>query len=155
MKQFKVLILIGSSNDISTIEASKPYYDYFGINADIVVSSAHRQPEQTRKLASEARQNGYYAIVCGAGLAAHLAGVVAAHSDLPIIGVPLAGGVADGLDALLSTVQMPAGVPVATLAIGKPGAINAAVLCARIFSLIDSEIHHKLEQFIQNGARLP
>ncbi|MBM3326999.1 MAG: AIR carboxylase family protein [Calditrichaeota bacterium] len=155
MNSFKVLVLIGSPNDAAVMESARPYYGYFGIQADVVVSSAHRQPDKTRELTGRARENGYSAIVCGAGLAAHLAGVAAAHSDLPVIGVPLAGGIADGLDALLATVQMPAGVPVATLAVGKPGAINAAVLCARIFSLGDSEIQSKLANFIKNGARLP
>lgn len=151
----RVLVLTGSPNDLPLMQAGQEYFDYFGITVEFVVSSAHRNPDQTAKLAAQARSNGYGAVVCAAGMAAHLAGVVAAHSDLPVIGVPLPGGISDGLDALLATVQMPAGVPVATLAVGKAGAVNAAVLCARIFSLTDPAIHERLQSFIANGAKLP
>ncbi len=151
----KVLFLIGSDNDRSTVEASKSFYDYFGIPVDFIVSSAHRAPEQTARLAASARSDGYSAIVCAAGMAAHLAGLCAACSDLPVIGVPLAGGVQDGLDALLSTAQMPKGVPVATLSVGKAGAINSAVLCARIFSLNNEEVRGRLESFRASGCDLP
>ena len=155
MSKYKVLILIGSESDRKTMEPSHPYFEYFGISADIKVSSAHRNPEVTADLAVNARVNGYQIIICGAGMAAHLAGVCAAHSDLPVIGVPLGGGALDGLDALLSTVQMPSGIPVATFAIGKAGAINSAVFCARILSLMDDEIALKLKQFRQLGSKLP
>lgn len=131
MPKHRVLVLMGSANDSAILDNAKPYFDYFGITADFVVSSAHRQPAQTAELTRNARNKGYGAIVCAAGLAAHLAGVAAANSDLPVIGIPLPGGISDGLDALLSTVQMPGGVPVATFAVGKPGVINAAVFCAR------------------------
>lgn len=136
------------------LQASAPYFKYFGIEADYAVSSAHRNPERTAKLATEARSAGYSVIVCGAGMAAHLAGVCAAFSDLPIIGVPLPGGIEDGMDALLSTVQMPAGVPVATFAVGKAGAINAAVFTARLLSLIHPELVAKLAEFRAQGSRL-
>lgn len=146
---------MGSKNDSATLEAALPYYNFFEIDADFIVSSAHRNPLQTAELASSARSNGYCAIVCGAGMAAHLAGVCAAYSDLPVIGVPLAGGISDGLDALLSTVQMPGGVPVATFAVGKAGAINAAVFIARLLSLSNDNLKSKLEQFHALGCKLP
>lgn len=145
---------MGSKSDLEVMESSKRYFEYFDITADYQVSSAHRNPETTAKLTANARENGYSAIVCGAGMAAHLAGVAAAHSDLPIIAVPLKGGTLDGLDALLSSVQMPSGIPVATLAIGKAGAINAAVLCARILSLQDPVIQAKLQEFKARGSKL-
>jgi len=105
MKENKVLILMGSDSDRKVVESALPYFKYFGIAVEVKVSSAHRHPEQTAKLAANARENGFKAIVCAAGMAAHLAGVCAAHSDLPVIGVPLSGGALDGLDALLSTVR--------------------------------------------------
>ena len=137
------------------MESAQPYFEYFGISAEFVVSSAHRNPANTAALAGSARSNGYSAIVCGAGMAAHLAGVCAAYSDLPVIGVPLSGGISDGLDALLSTVQMPAGVPVATFAVGKAGAVNAAVFIARMLSLSDEKLQSRLTEFIKNGCKLP
>jgi 5-(carboxyamino)imidazole ribonucleotide mutase len=154
MSENKVLILMGSESDRKVVESALPYFEYFGIAVDIRISSAHRHPEQTAKLATDARKNGFRAIVCAAGMAAHLAGVCAAHSDLPIIGIPLAGGALDGIDALLSTVQMPSGIPVATFAIGKAGAINSAVFCARILSLTDCEIEKKLIEFRNSGSKL-
>jgi phosphoribosylaminoimidazole carboxylase PurE protein len=150
----KVLVLMGSKSDLEVMESGKPYYEYFGIETDFKVSSAHRDPDQTIQLARTARNEGYQAIVCGAGMAAHLAGVAAAHSDLPVIAVPLEGGILEGLDALLSSVQMPSGIPVATLSIGKAGAINAATLCARIFSLGDKAILDKLSEFKAAGSKL-
>jgi len=155
MAENKVLILVGSESDRKIIEAALPYFEYFDTQAEIRVSSAHRNPEATAELAGKARENGFSAIVCAAGMAAHLAGLCAAHSDLPVIGVPLAGGALDGLDALLSTVQMPSGIPVATFAIGKAGAVNAAVFCARILSLKDRDIAEKLIHFRKAGSKLP
>ncbi len=154
MNDHQVLVLLGSESDRKVMEAALPYFDYFGIRADVKVSSAHRNPAATSKLASEARENGYKAIICAAGMAAHLAGACAAHSDLPVIGVPISGGAQDGLDALLSTVQMPSGVPVATFAIGKAGAINSAVFCARLFSLTDPKMLEKLSEFRESGSKL-
>ena len=155
MNEIRVLYLMGSESDRALVELSKPYFDFFNIEVEYKVSSAHRNPTLTAELASSARQNGFSAVICAAGMAAHLAGIFAAHSDLPVIGVPLSGGMMDGLDALLSTVQMPGGVPVATLAVGKAGVINSAVLCARIFSLFDEKIHEKLAEFIMSGSKLP
>jgi len=146
---------MGSASDRATVETSRAYFDYFGIGVDYIVSSAHRNPQRTAELARNASDEGYSAIVCAAGMAAHLAGVCAAHSDLPVIGVPLAGGMLDGLDALLSTVQTPRGVPVATLAVGIAGVVNSAVLCARLFSLFDPEVRARLSDFIAAGQKLP
>ena len=131
----KVAVLIGSESDRETMEAARQYFDYFQIEMDLRVMSAHRNPEEVSKFATSARSNGYHILIGAAGMAAHLAGALKAHSTLPVIGVPLRGGVADGMDSLLSTVQMPKGVPVATMAIGKAGAINAAILTAEILSL--------------------
>ncbi len=150
----RVLILIGSESDRETFNASLPFYEYFGIQAEIIVSSAHRNAARTAELAMTAREKGYCALVCGAGMAAHLAGVVAAHSTLPVIGVPLDAGGLGGMDSLLATVQMPAGIPVATLAIGKAGARNAAVLVARILSLGDRALVARLDEFMAQGASL-
>jgi phosphoribosylaminoimidazole carboxylase PurE protein len=118
------------------------------------ILSAHRTPEEVARFAKEARENGYAAIIAGAGMAAHLAGAIAAHTTLPVLGVPLPGGVMDGMDALLSTVQMPAGIPVATFAVGSAGLRNACVFAAEILSLTYPELTEKLSEFRSGGARL-
>lgn len=150
----KVAILLGSKTDLPLIEPSIQYYEHFGINAEIHVMSAHRNPKDVGKFASEARDNGYSILVGSAGMSAHLAGALKAHSTLPVIGIPLPGGMMDGLDSLMSTVNMPKGVPVATVSMGKAGAINAAVLCAEIFSLNDDGMVKKLADFKNNGCML-
>lgn len=150
----KVAILLGSESDLKTIEHSKDYYDYFGIEHEIHILSAHRNPNEVHEFASNARDRGYSILIGGAGMAAHLAGAIKANSTLPVIGIPLEGGVMGGLDSLLSTVQMPKGVPVATMSIGKAGAINAAILCAEILSLNDNGILDKLTSFKNNGCKL-
>jgi len=150
----KVAILLGSKTDLPLIEPSMQYYEHFGINAEIHVMSAHRNPKDVGKFASEARDNGYRILVGSAGMSAHLAGALKAHSTLPVIGIPLPGGMMDGLDSLMSTVNMPKGVPVATVSMGKAGAINAAVLCAEIFSLNDHEMVKKLTDFKNSGCML-
>ena len=150
----KVAILLGSKTDLPLIEPSMQYYEHFGINAEIHVMSAHRNPKDVGKFASEARDNGYRILVGSAGMSAHLAGALKAHSTLPVVGIPLPGGMMDGLDSLMSTVNMPKGVPVATVSMGKAGAINAAVLCAEIFSLNDDEMVKKLTDFKNNGCML-
>ena len=150
----KVAILLGSKTDKPLIEPSLAYYEYFGINVEIHVMSAHRNPSDVAKFASEARDNGYSILVGSAGMAAHLAGALKAHSTLPVIGIPLPGGMMDGLDSLLATVNMPKGVPVATVSMGKAGAINAAVLCAEIFSLQNPSLVDKLEVFKENGCKI-
>ena len=150
----KAAILIGSESDRHIMESSRPYYEYFNIEMDLHVMSAHRNPDEVRKFASSARDNGYHVLIGAAGMAAHLAGALKAHSTLPVIGVPLPGGIEDGMDALLSTVQMPKGVPVATMAVGKAGAINAAILTAEIISLQNNKVVEKLNEFKAAGSKL-
>ena len=150
----KVAVLIGSESDRETMEAAREYFDYFQIEMDLRVMSAHRNPEEVSKFATSARSNGYHILIGAAGMAAHLAGALKAHSTLPVIGVPLKGGVEGGMDALLSTVQMPKGVPVATMAIGKAGAINAAILTAEILSLNNPALSEKLQEFKSSGCKL-
>ncbi|TFH02632.1 MAG: 5-(carboxyamino)imidazole ribonucleotide mutase [Calditrichales bacterium] len=149
-----VAILLGSKSDIKYWEDSKKYLDYFGISADLKILSAHRTPDEVAEFSKKARSSGYKVIIAAAGMAAHLAGAVAAHSDLPVLGVPLPGGILDGMDALLSTVQMPAGVPVATFAVGTAGFRNACVFTAQILSLNDTTLRDKLAEFTAQGARL-
>ena len=150
----KVAVLLGSKSDVKYWEESKKYIEYFNISADLHILSAHRTPEEVARFAREARRNGYAAIIAGAGMAAHLAGAVAAYTTLPVLGVPLPGGVLDGVDALLSTVQMPAGIPVATFAVGSAGLRNACIFTAEILSLSHPEILERLEEFRSAGARL-
>jgi 5-(carboxyamino)imidazole ribonucleotide mutase len=140
----KVLILMGSDSDWEVMaEARKALLD-LGVESEVHVSSAHRTPERTGKLAREAAARGIQVVICGAGAAAHLAGVVAAETELPVLGVPLAASDLKGLDALLATVQMPAGVPVGTLAIGKAGARNAGLLAGRIIARGDAAVAEKI-----------
>ncbi len=151
----KVAIIMGSESDRSVMEEALPYLDYFGIEADVKVMSAHRTPHAVQEFVSAARDNGYAAIIAGAGMAAHLPGVAAAYTTLPVIGVPLAGSALNGVDALYAIVQMPAGVPVATMAIGKAGARNAAIFAAQIIALQDETVAQKLNEFKANQCRLP
>ena len=150
----KAAVLIGSESDREIIESSRKYFKYFNIEMDLHVMSAHRNPDEVRKFASSARDNGYHVMIGAAGMAAHLAGALKAHSTLPVIGVPLPGGIEDGMDALLSTVQMPKGVPVATMSVGKAGAINAAILTAEIISLQNENVSEKLNEFKEAGSKL-
>ena len=138
-------ILMGSESDREVMELAAGVLDELGIPSEIRVMSAHRSPAVVREYASTAAERGLKVIIAGAGLAAHLAGAVAANTILPVIGVPLAAGPLGGLDALLSTVQMPKGVPVATVAIGSHGARNAAWLAAQIIALNDDGIAAKLK----------
>lgn len=155
MSNPRILILMGSKSDEETLKAMKPYLEYFGIEADWRISSAHRQPEETAELARSAAEKGYSLIIAAAGMAAHLAGACAAHSLLPVIAIPLSASTLGGLDALLSSVQMPAGVPVAVTTIGKAGAINAACFSARILALENRDILRKLEDFRRGGSKIP
>ncbi|MEN8238778.1 MAG: 5-(carboxyamino)imidazole ribonucleotide mutase [Actinomycetota bacterium] len=141
----KVGILMGSSKDMPKMEACTEVLDSFDIEYEVHVMSAHRTPHKVAAFAAAARGNGFGAIICGAGKAAHLAGAVAAHSTLPVIGVPIAAGGLGGIDALYSTVQMPTGIPVATVAIDS--AANAAYLAASILSLTDDSLAGKLDQY--------
>ena len=145
---------MGSETDRPVMEAALPYLDHFQVPYEIHVLSAHRNPDQVARFAAAARENGFGVLIAGAGMAAHLAGAVKAHSTLPVIGVPLPGGISNGLDALLSTVQMPKGVPVATVSVGKAGAINAAVLAVEILALDEPDLLQRLEQFKNRGAKL-
>ncbi|MGD1146599.1 MAG: 5-(carboxyamino)imidazole ribonucleotide mutase [Thermoanaerobaculaceae bacterium] len=139
-----VMILMGSKSDWETLQETGRELDHLGVAWRAHVASAHRSLARTVELVRGAEGEGVSVFICGAGMAAHLAGVVAATTILPVIGVPLPGGIADGLDALLSTVQMPGGVPVATVAVGKAGARNAAVLAAQMLALGDREIASRL-----------
>ena len=150
----KVAVLIGSESDRETMESARKYFDYFQVEMDLRVMSAHRNPEKVSKFATSARSNGYHVLIGAAGMAAHLAGALKAYSTLPVIGVPLKGGFEDGMDALLSTVQMPKGVPVATMTVGKSGAINAAILSAEILSLQNPNLSVKLQEFKDAGSKL-
>jgi 5-(carboxyamino)imidazole ribonucleotide mutase len=142
----KVLILMGSDSDWEAMSEAKKALDEIGISCEVHVSSAHRTPERTGRLAREATGRGVEVIICGAGAAAHLAGVVAAETELPVLGVPLATTDLRGLDALLATAQMPGGVPVGTLGIGKAGARNAGLLAARILGRADGAIAAKVRE---------
>jgi phosphoribosylaminoimidazole carboxylase PurE protein len=144
----KVLILIGSKSDSIYAEICRENLNKLKIENHLEISSAHRQPEQTDKLASTAAESGYEVIICMAGMAAALPGVVAARTNLPVIGVPLPATL-EGIDALLAIAQMPGGVPVATMGIGKAGAKNAAMLTARILALKYPEIKSSLEEFLK------
>jgi 5-(carboxyamino)imidazole ribonucleotide mutase len=139
-----VMVLMGSANDWEVMREVGVELDKLGVAWEAHVTSAHRSLDRTVALVRKAEANGVKVFVCGAGMAAHLAGVVAAATARPVIGVPLAGGLADGLDALLATVQMPGGVPVATVAVGKAGARNAAVLAAQILALADATLADRL-----------
>ena len=140
----KVLILMGSSSDAETMRAAAEVLSGYGIPCEMTVASAHRSPGRTQTLARNAEKEGFSVIIAGAGSAAHLAGCVAAETVLPVIGVPLAGSPLGGFDALLSTVQMPAGVPVATVSVGKAGAQNAAHLAAQILSVASPKLRAKI-----------
>ena len=136
----KVLIMMGSDSDLPVMQEAADVLAKFGVPYEMRISSAHRSPVRTMSLASEAAGRGIRVIIAGAGMAAHLAGVVAAKTTLPVIGVPMPGGALNGVDALYSTVQMPAGIPVATMAIGKAGAKNAGIFAVQILALTDSRL---------------
>lgn len=142
-----VLILMGSDSDASVMQGAADVLRDLGIACDMTVASAHRSPERVLRLVRDAPGRGVKVFIVGAGAAAHLAGVVAAHTTLPVIGVPIDSTALKGMDALLSTVQMPPGVPVATVSIGKPGATNAGVLAAQILALGDPQTATKLDAY--------
>ena len=145
-------IVMGSDSDWGVMKKTASVLEELSIPFDVTVSSAHRSPERTADYARSARARGLRVIVAGAGAAAHLAGSVAALTTLPVIGVPIDSSSLKGLDALLATVQMPAGVPVATMAIGAAGAKNAAILAAQILAIGDPEIEGSLEQYKKEMA---
>jgi phosphoribosylamine--glycine ligase len=147
MNPIHVLILMGSDSDAPVMQGAVEILHELGISSEMTVASAHRSPERVMRLVREAPDRGVRVFIVGAGAAAHLAGVVAAHTTLPVIGVPIDSSALKGLDALLSTVQMPPGVPVATVSIGKPGATNAGVLAAQILAVGDPGIGTRLEAY--------
>jgi phosphoribosylamine--glycine ligase len=142
-----VLILMGSDSDAPVMQAAVDVLRELGVSCEMTVASAHRSPDRVMRLVREAPDRGVKAFIIGAGAAAHLAGVVAAHTTMPVIGVPIDSSALKGLDALLSTVQMPPGVPVATVSIGKPGATNAGVLAAQILAVGDKDLRARLEGY--------
>jgi phosphoribosylaminoimidazole carboxylase PurE protein len=142
-----VLILMGSDSDAPVMQSAVDALKEFGITSEMTVASAHRSPARVMRLVAEAPGRGVKIFIVGAGAAAHLGGVVAAHSTLPVIGVPIDSSALKGLDALLATVQMPPGVPVATMAIGKAGATNAGILAAQILGVADKAMAKKLVDY--------
>jgi phosphoribosylamine--glycine ligase len=143
---------MGSDSDLSIMESAADVLKDFGVAFEITVASAHRSPQRAADWASSARERGIKIIIAGAGHAAHLAGAMAAHTSLPIIGVPIDSSCLQGMDALLATVQMPPGVPVATMAIGKSGARNAGILAVQILALADAVLAERLDKYKQNMA---
>ena len=147
MSDLQVQVLMGSGSDAEVMRNTVRTLRELGVGCEMTVASAHRSPDRVRQVLAEAHERGVKVFVVGAGAAAHLAGVVAAHTALPVIGVPIDSSPLGGFDALLSTVQMPPGVPVATVAVGKAGATNAAVLAAQILAVGDREIGARLADY--------
>ena len=139
-------IVMGSDSDLEAMNGATEVLEKFGVPFEMTVASAHRSPEKSRNYAQSAKERGLKVVIAGAGWAAHLAGVMAAETTLPVIGVPLDSSPLNGMDALLSTVQMPPGVPVATMSVGKGGAQNAALLAVQIIALSDPSLSAKLEE---------
>ncbi len=149
-----VSVIIGSKSDKEIMQSCIEYLDYFGISNEIKVLSAHRNSKALSEYLSQLENRQTKIVIAAAGMAAHLPGVIAAQTTKPVIGVPLPGSHLNGIDALLSIVQMPSGIPVGTMAIGKAGACNAAVLAAEILALNNDEISNKLKQFRAQGSKL-
>ena len=145
-----VAILMGSDSDLDVVSKSFDVLDSFGVKYTKNVLSAHRTPDEVLNLVNNAKNNGIKVFIAAAGMAAHLAGVVAAHTTLPVIGVPIPSGSLNGMDSLLSTVQMPPGIPVATVAIGSSGAKNAAILAVQILAISDELLEQKLCDYKAN-----
>ena len=149
----RVLIIMGSDSDLPVMEETARILDEFTVAYTMTVASAHRTPARTMKLVRDAEKNGVDVIIGAAGMAAHLPGVIASHTVLPVIGVPLDASSLNGMDALLSIVQMPPGIPVATVSVGKSGAKNAAILAVQIIALKDPELTKKLLDHRQKMAK--
>ncbi len=141
-----VSIILGSKSDYEVVKECANTLDKFGVLHEMIISSAHRSPQRTHAYVKEAEEKGARVFIAAAGMAAHLAGAIAANTIKPVIGIPMRGGAMDGMDAMLSTVQMPAGMPVATVAMGKAGAVNAAYLAMQILALEDNDLKIKLEE---------
>lgn len=152
-KKIMVSVVMGSDSDLPVMTEAAKILDEFGIGYELVLTSAHRTPERTTRFAKTAAGRGVKIIIVGAGAAAHLAGVIASQTVLPVIGVPIDATSLRGLDALLSTVQMPGGIPVATMAIGKAGAKNAALFAARALALENKSLNAKLAAYVKKMAR--
>lgn len=152
MSKPQVSIVMGSDSDLEIMREAGKALEDFGIAYEMDVTSAHRSPDRTAEYARHAAARGVRVIIAGAGGAAHLAGVIAAHTSLPVIGVPIPSTSLNGLDSLLATVQMPAGIPVATVAIGKPGATNAGILAAQILALGNEDLARKMAAHKQKLA---
>jgi phosphoribosylaminoimidazole carboxylase PurE protein len=152
----RVGILMGSANDYDVMKAAEDALRELGVESDVRVISAHRTPERLVRFLADAEARGIEVVICGAGAAAHLAGVTAAHTTLPVLGVPIDSSPLQGLDALLSTVQMPGGIPVATFAIGKSGAKNAGLFAGAILAGRDPAVRKRLEEFrARQSASVP
>jgi 5-(carboxyamino)imidazole ribonucleotide mutase len=147
MNSPRVSIFVGSESDVDTLQEAVRTLETFGVPSELVVASAHRQPRRVRELAGALESRGVEVVIAAAGFAAHLAGVLAAELTLPVIAVPLPASTLGGLDSLLAMVQMPGGVPVATVTIGKPGARNAAVLAVQILAVKDASLREKLRRY--------
>ena len=153
MKTPRVAVVLGSKSDLPTLPGGEQLLQRFGIDYKIIVASAHRQPAKVTALAKKAEKEGYEVVIAIAGYAAHLAGVLAAQTPLPVIGVPLDGSPLNGIDSLYSMAMMPAGVPVATVTVGKAGVKNAAVLAAEILALKYPKVKKALEEFRKELAK--
>ena len=149
----RVGIMMGSDSDYAIMSEASKILDQFGVANEVIVTSAHRTPARTKKYVDQARKRGIQVLIAGAGAAAHLAGVVAAETTLPVIGVPIGSSPLQGFDSLLSTAQMPGGVSVATMAIGKAGAKNAGLLAVQILALGDAKLTQKLDQYKKDMAK--
>ena len=152
-KNILVSVVMGSDSDLPVMGEAAKVLDDFGVGFELILTSAHRAPARTAAFTAGAKGRGVKVIIAGAGAAAHLAGVIASHTPLPVIGVPIDATSLRGLDALLATVQMPGGIPVATMAIGKAGAKNAALFAVRLLSLADARLARKLDAYIAQMAR--
>jgi 5-(carboxyamino)imidazole ribonucleotide mutase len=152
MPEIHVVVLMGSASDWEVMQHACKTLNEFGVPNEARVLSAHRVPEALKDYLEERQASGLKAIIAGAGMAAHLAGVCASHSILPVLGVPLASGALNGVDSLYSTVMMPPGIPVATLAVGKPGAVNAALLAVQILALSDEGLRQKMLDYRKDMA---
>jgi len=155
-----VSIIMGSKSDYEVMKNCADTLKSFNVKYELIISSAHRSPERTKRYIKEAEEKGSKVFIAAAGMAAHLAGALAATTTKPVIGVPMKGGAMDGMDAMLSTVQMPAGMPVATVALGKAGAVNAAYLAMQILAITDNELAVKMredrivkEKKVENDSR--
>lgn len=153
MQKPLVGILMGSDSDLETMQESVKILEKFDIGYEVVITSAHRSPKKTAQYAAQVEERGIQVLIAGAGHAAHLAGVLAAHTIVPVIGVPIDSSSLKGLDSLLSTAQMPGGIPVATMALGKSGAKNAGLLAVEILALRDEDLRPKLKQYREQMER--